>query len=257
MSAFFSSSTIWFHLLPHVRVEFDSSYTPWHLTPSEHLEECTMRVDEVWERAVARASTSLFNGKIANLISYSPGRLIVSFIEYKLFYGWKTDPFLHRHLSIHPLGVSGITHHAGSILVGRRSQKMAVRQGLLELAPSGSIDPSSLESLPEKGDLQELNLFRMILKELEEETGIPPEKVLHVTPLGLCWTLSDGIWDIALKIVLKYDEKIDMTSLEDEYDSLKWVSLSEASAHAVSHRSLYVPLSSALLTACTSGLFLD
>ncbi len=237
-----SPRALLFPLQPSFRTTLVSNYSPWHFIHSENHDAIKERVENVWNEALQNSPKTLFNGLIANLVSYSPESLEVAFIEYKLFYGWQHDAFLHHHLSIHPLGVSGMTCYRGSVILGKRSSKMAVRGNLYELAPSGSIDPRAVHE-----SHGHLDLSQMILHELFEEASIPSSAVRAIVPRALGWTLTDGIWDVTFEIMLDDEKEIHLPHSNEEYQALSMTPIKEAKESVRNRGDTFVPLSALMI----------
>ena len=108
-------------------------------------------------------------------------------------------------LGVRALGLKAFTWNGDDVLLGRRSSQVAGYPGFWEFAPAGGaevgVDPAE-----------------MILKELEEETG------LHTTapPVALA-VLFDPVvrtWEIVYRLRVAGRQA---TPRPGEYDELRWV----------------------------------
>jgi len=157
-------------------------------------EEVERLIDQAWELAVwqaRKAGQNLFNGQLCRLIRYAAeaDRLVLTLgrVSFKEFVGTNQTQANVRYLHgpevlADPLGVSGtLRTQDGFLILGRRSHRVVQYAGRIHPI-GGSVEPREAGAgagggLPDP--------FETILRELQEETAVAPEKVTDRTLLGL------------------------------------------------------------------------
>lgn len=177
-------------------------------------------VDRIWAEESAKNS-SLFNGKIVSYSAHSfqGDKLIINcfMTEYKYFLAELNDKTLK--LGIEPLAVSGIVIDTNNkVLFGARSETTTEYPGFYELVPSGSISSENING-------SEVNFTNQLKQELQEETGISPDRVTEVIPIGLIYDKRDKVFDICGAIIL--DEKLPGEFKSTEYALFETASVDE------------------------------
>jgi beta-phosphoglucomutase-like phosphatase (HAD superfamily)/8-oxo-dGTP pyrophosphatase MutT (NUDIX family) len=161
------------------------------------------RIDEIWEAELKNAR--LFDGQILSLLSFEEHSLLGEFVSYRDYVAQMRG----LDLNVKPVSVSGIVRYKDSFLLGKRADSVSMFPSHYELAPAGSVDPS------------ELNLKKIFLKELKEETGIV--QVETITPFAIAYDKTVGTFEILARI----DVKDPTLTSNWEYSELIWVKQSE------------------------------
>ncbi|MGR3951499.1 MAG: NUDIX domain-containing protein [Chlamydia sp.] len=224
----FSTSLISFPLHEsHFRVVH--SEIPFEYDPSLYDE-----IEAIWRQGKLKYGDSLFNGKVAHLSSYNSSLIEIQFIEYKLFYAWFHSAFIKLHLPIFPIGIQAFVECNGSFLIGKRSERVAFYQDLLEPIPSGSID---FESCKEN---REIDLLKLVLRELIEEAGISVHRPISFIYKSLVWTES-GLWDIVCRLSISMEEAQRAIKNSEECTEIRWISQEELKKSAQAASGQYIP----------------
>jgi len=198
--------------------------------PSSHLsltKSQEKRVDELWKQAPGTA----FNGQCFTKVRLEKNRLVGQFVPYKYYFAQRLDPSLG---AIQPVAISGITTCGSDILVGQRSDSVTAYPGYFELAPSGSIDPSSNKN-------GHIDYVMAAAKELEEETGI---RTSSITPLWLVIDNRENTIELCLKITVN---KKPASFPIGEYSHCQWMSSAELKKLIMNNSNRFVPLSRFLI----------
>ena len=199
--------------------------------------EWARRVDELWQRRdpVQR----LFDAPIVSVVQRMPDVITGELVDFRLWYACRQDPELSLVLDVHPLGITGLTTWRSLVLVGRRSAALSSYPGAMECCPSGSVDKVSVQK---DGTV---DLEKMFLTELVEETGIPRESVLSIQMKGLYLSTDTGVFDVAGAIELSPNEDQPLSRPRSrEYDELQWIQKNQQADQD------WVPLSRLLLEGC-------
>jgi 8-oxo-dGTP pyrophosphatase MutT (NUDIX family) len=176
----------------------------WNAAP-ELLDE----IDRRWN-VLRAANPAYFDGRICHVLGvhrngHGGASLHVMDCAYRFFavQARAGDEF---DLGVRPLGVKGVIEREGRLLMGRRSQRVAMYANQWEFAPSGSVDFSSAGS-PQ----------RVIVQELREETGLdcagePTAIAVLFDPILKCW-------EIVYRLEIAGDTRPRAT---DEYPDVAW-----------------------------------
>lgn len=126
------------------------------------------------------------------------------------FFAVQSDEF---DLGVRPLGVKGVIERDGRLLMGRRSERVAMYRGMWEFAPSGSVEFGRPP-------------YEVISDELDEETGLS----LAHEPMAIA-VLFDPVlkcWEIVFRLSVAGDAQPRVT---DEYPELAWLTRDELPAN--------------------------
>lgn len=157
-----------------------------HLPP-----DVIAHVDRIWSEQKAKSGNSLFNGRFFSLL---PGRLDEGFFtDYKFWLAQRINPSLQATMSLRPLAVTGLVRCADGILFGRRSAEVQQASGYWELIPSGGVDEAAF--IKEENRVDPLRQF---YAELQEETGLSPDRISSIYPLGVLEDHDEHVVDIVI-----------------------------------------------------------
>lgn len=187
-------------------------------------------VDSIWEKEMQENGTLLHNGSILSLRNFDGVTFHFEVTQYKYFIAQLRQPELIKEINILPIGITGITIAGDYILIGRRSKLVSMNSNHFELAPAGSLDSN-------------MSIYQQVIKELEEEIGIPEYEVLKITPLALVKDLKQNYAEIVHKIELLPDA-MEKTLFSDlEYSSILWMTKKQIKEHMLLNEKHYVPMS--------------
>lgn len=167
-------------------------------------------VDACWD-AMKRQGTNLYDGLIFNVSRFDSHAIHGNFISYRYYVAWRKRVELHGRIPIKPLSVSGITFAKDEVLVGKRASHVHQYPGCYEFAPSGAVDKDS-------EDNGFINYRDLILKELEEETGISTKEVGQVELFSIIEDYQEESLELCLAIHLRH--AFPMTPPTHEYEIL-------------------------------------
>ncbi len=154
-------------------------------------------VESYWDLQKAQNS-SLFNGTI---LSYSKHHfegetlhIECVLTEYRCYLAQLAGKV---SLNIKPLAVSGIIlDENNNTLLAKRSGVVTEYKEHYEFVPSGGLSTEDING-------KEIQYYKRIVSELEEETTLSSGDILRMTPLGLILDQKDKVFDICIKINLK------------------------------------------------------
>lgn len=193
-------------------------------------EKIQKQIDELWEVETQRQET-LFNGQLLSYIESSPHRLVGEFIQYKEYIAQVLRPDLTDQLKIQPVGLTVFVTDGKSVLVGRRSEKVATHHHLYELVPSGGIDASFFE----KG---RVNLHELVLHELYEEAGLTHNSVETLRATHLVHDPASDYYEVCFILTVKAAEEVKSAG---EHTELLWIPFDKISEFVKENP--FVPLS--------------
>lgn len=149
------------------------------------------RVDALWKVAVAERP-DLFDGPILSVIELSAERAVLTRATYRQLWAALHDPAVKKALGLCPLAVSGILSCKDGLVFGRRASNVTQGAGHWELAPSGGVEATPDNRVPD--------LKAQILTELREEVGLIPEQVIVKSPVGLIEDFESGLVDVVFPL---------------------------------------------------------
>lgn len=213
----------------HIEVLSDSPKFMLTIHQQQHIET-------LWEQANQNAGGKLFNGKIFCLKSFEKDRLIGQFVEYKYYLAQHIDPGLRSVLPIEVISITGITHFEDKVLLGLRSSFVSGYPEHFELAPSGSIDPTSMSD-------GSIDYTKAIIRELEEETGISPTQIVKISPIAMIQDDAQQLWEICMNIVVQKNVEKETFFPGKEYTQLWWMPRQQLREKMSNSPDRFVPLS--------------
>ncbi len=167
----------------------DSVKVIWLDEPRPSNAEVDSLIEKAWieqEAKCANKDIMLFNGQMCRLIDYriKNHRLELTFgpVSFKEFIGTNATQAYLRHLHgvevlADPVGVSAsVCTSDGFLIFGKRSCRVIQYPDRLHPI-GGAVEPCDGSGVP--------CLFDAIARELEEETGIPPQSILESTCIGM------------------------------------------------------------------------
>jgi NUDIX domain len=206
----------------------------------KYSESLVKEVNSIWEEAVVREPW-LFNGQFLNYSHYEENVLYGEFVEYKYFYSRTVREKLLQELQLYPVGVMGITHCNGRVLLGRRSDQVTLYRGLFEFVPAGSVDRQVVVD-------GVVDIERQYYDELEEESGIPKEMVKNIHPFLLVHDDRDHLVEIMAHIYLYPQETLPSNQGSHEYIEFHWLDEDSLQKHLQKYPKEYVPSVNHILT---------
>lgn len=208
-------------------------------SPFEMMEsQIQERLDRIWEEEQKRRTSPLFNGTVYALHDKASSWISVIPIAYKTFIGLTREPSLLYNFTLTTVGVSGITSKAGRVLLAERSKQLTQYPGFFELAPSGGLGEAPIID-------GQIDFMGQIIKELQEETGIPREAVVSQKPLCLIWDQQAQVIDIC--IGLEVNQNFNENAV-GEYSKFFWLSKEEIPEFIRRFSGRIVPTTLLLLT---------
>jgi NUDIX domain len=197
-------------------------------------------IEEIWEQERSYRPGVIFNGKLLNLLSWNNDQLVGEFVDYKLYLAQLRDPNLAEKLQITPVCISGVTCVGDAVLIGQRSDIVSQYPLWYELAPSGGVDSRVLS-----GD--RIDLARLVLLELEEETGLTSAAVVEMVPFALFYEGPLKSMEICVRIIIDPQEPHAIIPPGNEYSELFWMPISDLASFMDLHRTQIIPLSLRLM----------
>ena len=163
-----------------------------------------VEIDERWER-MRSANPALFDGRVLHVLGVhrnGHGGVSIHLVECSYRYVAVQDGDFD--CGVRTLGVKGLVHFDGKVLLGRRADWVHHYPGQWEFAPAGGVEPGREPA-------------QVLLDELAEETGCTPGGA----PIALALLLDDQ----AFSWELVYDLPAGGDGIEpgtDEYSQLVW-----------------------------------
>lgn len=213
-------------------IKFDLEKSSLHLSPWQ-----TSEVNRIWEEQ--QKLRLLFDGLLFSVQSVEENCLHGHWVDYRYMIAQRYSPALQPVLKIVPLGISAFTTCGNLVLVGKRADHVANYPGCYECAPSGGVDPSTVSGT-------EVDLLKLISKELEEEVGIHHHDVESVKLILLCYDTVLNTYELISRIVLK-GEAMQKIAPSEEYPEIFWLPREEINAFLNLHQDTIIPLSRQLL----------
>lgn len=142
---------------------------------------------------------------------WSREQVVAYALPYTFYLDQMAEPDLKKLMGLKPLGVAGITLCDGKILLGKRASWVSTYPNCFECAPSGGVDGKDLQ--------------KILLGELEEETGLSPMLVKHLSLIGMTFDSKslniDFVYLIslkkkALKSIIQTEEYSELFFIEKE-----------------------------------------
>jgi 8-oxo-dGTP pyrophosphatase MutT (NUDIX family) len=150
-------------------------------------------VSRIWSRA-CRDVPSLFNGRVFSVDKISPDRLAGHWTEYRRVLAQLRVPALYEGLRVRSLAVFGALLCADGLVFGQRNPDAVYLPGWWQLPPAGNVDVAAQQG-------NAIDLKGQLLRELDEELGLPAECVTAMHPV--CAVEHAGTHVLDLGYVLK------------------------------------------------------
>jgi 8-oxo-dGTP pyrophosphatase MutT (NUDIX family) len=155
-------------------------------------------VEELW-RSALRKRPRLFNGRLFSADEITPSVISGHWTEFRRALAQIDRPDLHEALRIRSLAVNGVISCKDGVLIGRRSSQAVYQAGQWQLPPAGSLDPGS-----ESPD-GTIDVRRTLLDELEEELGLPRDRIGTILPLCLVEHPDTHVTDFGMAMTTDAD----------------------------------------------------
>ncbi len=192
-----------------------------------HIEE---EISRIWDLERKRRP-KIFNGKVFCCLERSPLVLRGHFLPYSYLLAQQIHPELREAIGALPVGVTGLARAAGHLLVGERSNDVTHYAGMRELAPSGVLD---------QGDWKQ-----QVLRELQEETGLPEPLEIH--PLCFVYDPIVHVLDLAVTLDLPAECLHQVPKPDDEHTRFVWMTRHEIDEAIEAEPSKWIPTAAALV----------
>jgi len=166
-----------------------------------HLFE--QEVDAIW--TLEAPQRGLYNGALLAVESFTEDEIVAFPVEYKYFVAGNFDPALRKKLNLHALGINAVALCGNDLLVGRRRADAALYADKYETPPCGSFDA--------------FDIWRHVVREFEEETGLHEADIDSYAILGLFYCETTGIYDICVRLDVKPGAKL---VCSQEHSLLEW-----------------------------------
>lgn len=195
-------------------------------------------IEHIWQ--LEQKSRSVFNGRILDVLSWEPQKLVGRFVEYKSYIAQLRDPSLKAYLPIHILGLTGVTQWQDQYLIGCRAPHVTLYPCCYEFAPAGGFDDTAVEH-------RQASIAKQLGMEMEEELGISSDDVIEITPTLLMREPLSGDYEICAKIILNPVRTQKIIFPTTEYSSCIWLNAPALKKFFEESGDLVVPLSRQLL----------
>lgn len=199
----------------------------------------------IWQEETQRPGAHLFDGEIVSVASVQGNRIIGRRAEYRWLLAQSRDASIFKWSQVRPLAVTGLLFCQGGIVIGRRSKSVYQFPGLGELAPSGSVDLSTLN------DNNDISLERQLMQELREEIGIDSDTVTELKPLAIVSDIESQVFDICFRLHTSLSwpqiQEAFARNASDEYESIEILPLNAIGAFLAANQQTMTPLTLAIL----------
>ncbi len=203
------------------------------------------RARDIWREEMQRRGSGLFDGEIVSVVSIADNRITGRRADYRYLLAQSRDPSIFRWSQVRPLAVTGLLFCQDGIVIGHLSQTVYQYPGMGELAPSGSVDMSTL------GHNQQVDLRQQLMLELQEEIGITTKDVSDVQPLAVVSDNDSQVFDVCytVRTSLQWEDiqRIFKTSGSAEYEQLELLPLNRIQDYLLANQKTLTPLTLALL----------
>jgi 8-oxo-dGTP pyrophosphatase MutT (NUDIX family) len=139
----------------------------------------------------------MFNGQVFSADAITPYLVTGHLTEYRRTVAQMERPELFAELGVRSLAVCGVLCCAEGVVVGRRHRAAVYQAGMWQLPPAGSVDAAAV------GQDGVVDLRRQLLRELQEELGLPAEDVEEPRPLCIVEHPGSHVSDLGLALVTR------------------------------------------------------
>ncbi|MEX2451987.1 MAG: hypothetical protein WD407_14110 [Rhodospirillales bacterium] len=150
------------------------------------------RIEAIWRQEKAARGDALYNGRVFNLTSITPGEITGFYVDYAAVLAQHRDPDLFNDLNLRPLAVCGIVSLKQGLIFGLRNDNLTADPGMWELAASGGVDDSV------RGENGAVDFQEQFLGELCEELNLPSDAVSAISAVALLEDLKTHVCDLVL-----------------------------------------------------------
>ena len=178
-------------------------------------------IEELWRAAQARLGGCLFNGLVfcADRIG---SRLIEGhWTEFRRVVAQFENPAMFEQLRVRSLAINGAVIGPQGVVVGRRPARALYQANLWQLAPAGSVDPSST------GNNEAIDVMAQAASELGEELGMSFSEIETAIPIGLVEHASSHVCDLGIAMTTSLSAEAILATHESlgngEYSALEVV----------------------------------
>ena len=168
-----------------------------------------VEVDDRWER-MCRLNPALFDGTVLHVLGVhrnGHGGVTIHLVECSYRYAAVQDAAFD--CGVRTLGVKGMVHCDGKLLLGRRADWVHHYPGQWEFAPAGGVEPGR-------------DPAAVLLDELAEETGCTPGGA--PVARGLMLDNEAFSWELVYELAADGERFAPGT---DEYSELRWCTAAE------------------------------
>lgn len=189
-------------------------------------------IDRIW--ADEGQGGGRFDGTVLCAAAWDATEIRAFSAPYRFVFAQLLRRDLFEGQQLWPLAVSGFTRCASEVLVGRRSGAVSQFPGCWELVPSGSLEQEDYRD--------------QVLRELEEESGLPRDSVIELAPIAIFEDAEERTLEIGLRLEIGPQWR-EAPLGGSEYDGIEWVAGGKL-LHFLGSSSA-VPMSVALALAAT------
>lgn len=209
----------------------------------------------IWSEEIQRRGAELFDGGIVSVASIDGNRIIGRRAEYRWLLAQSRDASIFKWSQVRPLAVTGLLFCQDGIVIGRRSKSVYQFPGLGELAPSGSVDFSTLDAH------HNISLHQQLMQELREEIGIDASSVTELKPLAIVSDVDSHVFDVcfAVHTSLRWPQiqEASARNASEEYESIEILPLDNIASFLAANQHSITPLTLALLQMIVNERTLD
>ncbi|WP_374655724.1 UDP-2,4-diacetamido-2,4,6-trideoxy-beta-L-altropyranose hydrolase [Dongia sp.] len=203
------------------------------------------RAREIWREEVQRRGANLFDGEIVSVVSINDSSIVGRRSDYRWLLAQSRDASIFKWSQIRPLAVTGLLLCRDGIVIGHRSKTVYQFPGMGELAPSGSVDMTTLDSD------SRINLQQQLMLELREEIGITADEVIDVRPLAVVSDTDSQVFDVCFTVRTSKDwaeiTQIFEKNGSAEYERVELLPLNCVQEYLLANQQTLTPLTLALL----------
>lgn len=195
-------------------------------------------IESAWRKTLTE-KPELFNGRLPVFDSMdkqtSPGRVNVSFTDFRILLAKKSVPELSKFVS--PVGVSGIVRSGTKYLIAKRASNLHSYPGFWEFVPSGHIEEKQVR--PDGT----IDFKSQLLDEFTEETSVNKNVIEKIQTLGLIHDCGSDVYDVVCQI----DAEFEVSDCQSkEYSDFLLIDQGNLATHLAENRSNTVPTSLAI-----------